>query len=219
MVQEQLQDQAETIKRLQGTVRKQAEDLNLTQTQLVNTQSSLIDLEDHLTTLEDQQATADEAAVASLHETEPAPESPQSPQKNGSQKLPLGQTPLPQSADEDSDAAQSAFVNTIDSIFPPASGESQGDDKADIPELHEDPFELFEKGKAAVQARAMDQNTRGKAAERQAVTSETQTGQQAGRNKPKPRGRPKGRGKAKGAQLIQKAPPQGKHCLRFGTVP
>ena len=212
-MQEQLQDQVQTIERLQDTVKKQAEDLEWTQTQLINTQSSLIDLESHLTTLEDQQA--DEAAGASLHKQEPNSETSQPPAKIRNQKLPLEQDSQLQSTGQRDDAVNSAFVDTIDSIFPPSTAEGTADDTADIPELHEDPYELFEKGKAAVQARA---NKRGKAAEQQAVISDVQSGQQAEKAKPKARGRPKGKGKGKAAQLVQKAPPQGKHCLTFESA-
>ncbi|KAL3145047.1 hypothetical protein ABBQ32_003538 [Trebouxia sp. C0010 RCD-2024] len=208
LYEEQLQDQAQTIERLRDTVRKQAEDLEWTQTQLSDTQSSLIDLESHLTTLEDQQATADEAAGASIQHPEPNPESSQSPAEAGRQKSPLEQDPLPQSTGQGDDAVQSAFVDTIDSIFPPSSGEGKADDMADVPELHEDPYKLFEKGKAAVQARAVGQNKEEKATKQQAVTSGAQTGHQAEKAKPKARGRPKGKGKGKAAQLVQKSPPQ-----------
>lgn len=214
---QRLQDQLQISERLQETVRKQAEDLEWVQTQLSDTQSSLIDLESHLTTLEDQQAIADEAAGASLQQPEPNPESSQSPADAGMLKSPLEQDPQPQSTGQGNDAVQSAFVDTIDSIFPPSGGESN-DDMSEAPELHEDPYELFEKGKAAVQARAVGQNKEEKPTEQQAVTSDAQTGQQAEKAKPKARGRPKGKGKGKAAQLVQKAPPQGKHCLSFDLL-
>ena len=228
-LQEQLQAQAQTIERLEDTVRKQADDLDWTQTQLINTQGSLIDLENHLTTLEDLQAEAEEAAAASLQQSEAslpsATEATQPPADSARQNLPLREESLPESTDQGDDAVQSTFVDTIDSIFPPSDGDGEA---GDMPELPADPLELFEKGKAAVQARAVDQNKdladlpalhedpyelfekgkaavqaraveHNKAAPQQSVTGDIRTGQQAGTGK--------------GGDLIQKNSPQGKQCL------
>ena len=157
-LQDQLQDQEQTIQKLEDTVRQQAEDLNWTQSQLISTQGSLIDLETHLTTLEDQQA--NEASL--LQQSSPAPTSatPQSlsrlnqpPFDSASQKL---QGLPPKTPGPGSDPVQSAFVSSIDSIFPPSGGDFEA---GDMPDLPDDPLELFERGKAAVQARAANQNT------------------------------------------------------------
>ena len=159
-LQEQLQDRVQTIQKLENTVRQQAEDLNWTQSQLRSTQGSLIDLETHLTTLEDQQAKADEAAAASLQQPEAASATAplrgktQLPGKSASQKLQLKEELLPTSSSQGGDPVQSAFVNSIDSIFPPSGGDSEA---GDMPDLPDDPYELFERGKAAVQARAANQ--------------------------------------------------------------
>lgn len=151
-----MQDQTQTIQKLKETVRQQAEDLNWTQSQLISTQGSLIDLETHLTTLEDQQA--NEASL--LQQSKPAPTSAtppsllrvtQPPLDSASQKLPLREDLVPNTSGQGSDPVQSAFVSSIDSIFPPSGG---GFEAGDMPDLPEDPLELFERGKAAVQARA-----------------------------------------------------------------
>ena len=191
-LQEQLQDQVQTIQKLEDTVRQQAEDLNWTQSQLLSTQGSLIDLETHLTTLEDQQA--DEAAAASLQQPKAASAASslkgntQPAGGSASEKLQLKEDLLP-SSPSSNDPVQAAFVNSIDSLFPPSGGDSeagdmpdlpndpyelfergkaavqarganQNKDMADVPELHEDPYELFEMGKAAVESRAMQQNSK-----------------------------------------------------------
>ena len=187
----------QTIQKLEDTVRRQAEDLNWTQSQLISTQGSLIDLETHLTTLEDQQA--DEAAAASLQQPKAASASASSTLKGSTQpagdsagqKLQLKKDLLPSPPSQGGDPVQAAFVNSIDSIFPPSGGDSESGDmpdlpddpyelfergkaavqarranpnknSADMPELHEDPYELFEMGKAAVKSRAMQQKSKSK---------------------------------------------------------
>ena len=162
VLQEQLQDQVQTIQKLEDTVRQQAEDLNWTQSQLLSTQGSLIDLETHLTTLEEQQATADEAAAASQQQSDTAPMSPSSlrgntqpPGASAGKKLKLKEDLLPTSPSQGGDPVQAAFVNSIDSMFPPSGEDSE---VGDMPDLPKDPYELFERGKAAVQARASNQN-------------------------------------------------------------
>lgn len=166
-LQEHLQDQVQTIQKLEETVRQQAEDLDWTQSQLISTQGSLIDLETHLTTLEDQQAKADEVATASLQQPEAAPASAtpslrgrtQTRGNSAGQKLQLKEELLPSSPSQGGDPVQAAFVNSIDSIFPPSGGDGEAGGDSEMPDLPEDPYELFEKGKAAVQARAANQNT------------------------------------------------------------
>lgn len=155
-LQEQLQDQVQTIQKLEDTVRQQAEDLNWTQSQLISTQGSLIDLETHLTTLEDQQANEASLQQSSPSATPTISRVTQPSVNSASQKLSLREDLAPNTPGQGSDPVQSAFVSSIDSIFPPSGGD---DEAGDMPDLPEDPLELFERGKAAVQARAANQST------------------------------------------------------------
>ena len=86
-------------------------------------------------------------------------------------------------------------MNTIDSIFPPSVEGSDADDTADLPELHEDPFQLFERGRAAVEARAKRSSEQQLPSE-QPATSDLQDEQQSRAerssslvNKPSPQGK------------------------------
>ena len=199
VVQERVKDQEQTIARLQETMRQQAEDLDWTQNQLINTQSSLIDLEGHLTTLEEQQAEQAAAAAAAMQpESAPAssPDNVQQP-SDPLDKFPLKQDALQQTEQEDE--VQSAFVSTIDSLFPPSPEGSEADDMADASELHEDPYELFERGKAAVQARANKQTAAQAPPSQQLSKPDLQTGQQMSATRSN--------------NLTQQNPPQGKQCF------
>ena len=203
VLQEQVKEQEQTIARLQETVRQQAEDLDWTQNQLINTQSSLIDLEGHLTTLEEQQAeqAAASAASSAAESTRPGPVLVSSPDLAQQPSDPLEKFPLSEDAlqqKEREDEVQSAFVSSIDSLFPPSPEGSEDDDTADVPELHEDPFELFEKGKAAVQARAKKQNAEQTPPAQQPSKPDMQTGQHISATRSN--------------NLTQQNPPQGKHC-------
>ena len=184
VLQEQLQERARTIKGLEQTVQQQVEELQWTQRQLLDTQSSLIELETHLTSLEDEQA--EQAAATTLpHPTQcamPAVSSDdisdvsnaQQAAGTKSQKFPL-RPDLLQHPPAGDDEVQSAFVNTIDSLFPPSSAGSEPDSTDYALELHEDPLELFEKGKAAVEGRARKQPQRKKMRMQQATKPGTQS--------------------------------------------
>lgn len=141
-------------------MKQQAEDLNWTQSQLISTQGSLIDLETHLTTLEDQQANEASLQQSSPAHTSVTPPSlssvTQPPVNSASQKLSLREDVAPKTPGQGSDPVQSAFVSSIDSLCPPSGGDFEA---SEMPDLPDDPLELFERGKAAVQARAANQNT------------------------------------------------------------
>lgn len=169
-MQAEITEQAGSVQRLEAAMAQNLADLEATQAQLEATQSSLIDLEDHLTTLEEED----------VDDLEP-PSSPSSSLSDPNQNL--GATAIPPenrtmsqaaaSLDQNAgqpgtdlisgssaaasgreDAVQSAFVSTMDSLFPPAQDISDEDAAAAEQLLCEDPYELFERSKAALQARA-----------------------------------------------------------------
>lgn len=169
-MQDEIAEQAASIQRLEAAMAENLADLEATQAQLEATQSSLIDLEDHLTTLEEEDD----------DDLEP-PSSPSSllsdPRQNlGATATPPENRPMSQitanldqkagqpdsdltssssaAASGREDEVQSAFVSTMDSLFPPAQDISDEDAAAAEQLLCEDPYELFERSKAALQARA-----------------------------------------------------------------
>ncbi len=193
-VQEEVEQQAGVIGRLEAALERQLEDLEATQAQLEATQSSLIDLEDHLTTLEEEDDDEDDEVDSARSPSSPSslqpgsdadPSAAAAPSQASSQASPdlahkAGQlqnnTPNESTSGRD-DAVQSAFVDTIGSLFPPPQNISDEDAAEAELALHEDPFELFEQGKAVVQARAEQQPV---AEDRQLQQPDLADGGQAG---------------------------------------
>lgn len=180
-MQDEISRQARTIELLEDAVARQAAALQNTQAQLEATQSSLIDLEDHLTTLEEDGDDDDDdlgpnpsfsspsilqpkvgmppqGAVPNVSEesrTSQRSEIDQKSQLDGEIK---GKSSPARGAPGRDDAVQAAFVSTMDSLFPPAQQISDEDAAAAEQMLCEDPYELFERSKAALQARAEQQS-------------------------------------------------------------
>lgn len=161
-LQEQIAAQASTIDELRESLASQLEDLESTQLQLEATQSSLIDLESHLTSLEEE-SDEDEPERLSSQAASDAPQATQRQAKQGSKDA---ETPNPvvsldaqqHTSPEENDMLASAVVNAFDDLFP-ASTNSEEDDASGRSEAPEDPFELFERGKAAVEARGQQGTT------------------------------------------------------------
>ncbi len=171
-LQAEIAEQAASIQRLEAAMAQNLADLEATQAQLEATQSSLIDLEDHLTTLEEEEDDDDDLEPPSspssllsdsnpnLGPTATPPENGPMSQVTASLDQTAGQpgtdlTSSPSAAASGrDDEVQSAFVSTMDSLFPPAQDISDEDAAAAEQLLCEDPYELFERSKAALQARA-----------------------------------------------------------------
>ncbi len=169
-MQAEIAEQAASIQRLEAAMAQNLEDLEATQAQLEATQSSLIDLEDHLTTLEeedDDDLEPPSSPSSLLSDPNQNPGTTATPPENRpmnevasdlDQKAGQPGTDLTSSssatASGKEDEVQSAFVSTMDSLFPPAQDISDEDAAAAEQLLCEDPYELFERSKAALQARA-----------------------------------------------------------------
>ena len=169
-MQAEVAEQAASVQRLEAAMAQNLADLEATQAQLEATQSSLIDLEDHLTTLEQEDGCDIEppsSPSSSLSDPNPsftatatAPED----RPMGQVAASLDQQAVQPGSDLTSsssaaasgreDEVQSAFVSTMDSLFPPAQDIGDEDAAAAEQLLCEDPYELFERSKAALQARA-----------------------------------------------------------------
>ena len=174
LIQGEIEQQAQNIERLESALKRQIGELEATQAQLEATQSSLIDLEDHLTTLEEEEEDVDDELAETSTASFPVQPDTQldshvltteSEQRSSSQGAPepiqkagVVQTGLEEesssaTAAEQHDEVQASFVSSMDSLFP-VSEDSGEASKADLElSLCEDPYELFEKGKAAVHAR------------------------------------------------------------------
>ena len=182
-MQDEISQQARTIELLEDAVARQAAALQATQAQLEATQSSLIDLEDHLTTLEEDGDDDDgdlgpslslsspsilqpnvgfppQGAVASVSEDSRTSQRSDIDQKSQLDNEMKGKSSPASGAPGRDDAVQAAFVSTMDSLFPPAQQISDEDAAAAEQMLCEDPYELFERSKAALQARADQQSAR-----------------------------------------------------------
>ena len=168
------------IEQLEGAVALQEGAMKTIQTRLEATQSSLLVLEDHLTTLEEEDEDDDDlehqssfSSPSSLQPnagfTPSAAVDSVSEASNNSQRSDMerkgqldseldGKSSAAGAASGQDDAAQAAFVNTIDTLFPPAQEISDADAAAAEQMLCEDPYELFERSKAALQARAERQS-------------------------------------------------------------
>lgn len=180
-MQDEISRQARTIELLEDSVARQAAALQNTQAQLEATQSSLIDLEDHLTTLEEDGDDDDDdlglnpsfsspstlqpngdipppGAIASVSEDSRTSQTSEIDQKSQLDDEMKGKSSPAGSAPGRDDAVQAAFVSTMDSLFPPAQQISDEDAAAAEQMLCEDPYELFERSKAALQARAEQQS-------------------------------------------------------------
>lgn len=181
--QDEMSRQARTIEVLEEAVARQAAALQNTQAQLEATQSSLIDLEDHLTTLEEDGDDDDDdgdlgpnlsfpspstlqpnvvlpppGAIASVSQDSRTSQRSDADQKNQLDNELKGKSSPASGAPGRDDAVQAAFVSTMDSLFPPAQQISDEDAAAAEQMLCEDPYELFERSKAALQARAEQQS-------------------------------------------------------------
>ena len=180
-MQDEISRQARTIEVLEEAAARQAAALQASQAQLEATQSSLIDLENHLTTLEEDGDDDDGDLGPNLALSSPSTLQPNvglpppgaagsvSEDSRTSQRSDLdhksqldnemkGKSSPASDAPGRDDAVQAAFVSTMDSLFPPAQQISDEDAAAAEQMLCEDPYELFERSKAAVQARAEQQS-------------------------------------------------------------
>ncbi|KAL0021976.1 hypothetical protein WJX77_002082 [Trebouxia sp. C0004] len=171
LYQAEIAEQAASIQRLEAAMAHNLEELEATQAQLEATQSSLIDLEDHLTTLEEEddddlEPPSSPSSVLSdsnpnLAATGPPPESRLMGQvaatRAGQPGSDLTGASSAAASGRDNEV-QSAFVSTMNSLFPPAQDISDEDAAAAEQLLCEDPYELFERSKAALQARAEQQS-------------------------------------------------------------
>ena len=102
-------------------------------------------LDSHVSTTESEQRSSSQDA-------------PEPIQKAGEVQTGLEDESSSATAAEHNDGVQASFVSTMDSLFP-VSEDSGEASKADLElSLCEDPYELFEKGKAAVHARAKVQS-------------------------------------------------------------
>jgi uncharacterized coiled-coil protein SlyX len=169
-MQAEIAEQAASIQRLEAAMAQNLAEMEATQAQLEATQSSLIDLEDHLTTLEeedDDDLKPPSSPFSSLSDSNQNLAATASPPENrlmGQVAASLDQKAGQPGSDVTSgfsaaasgreDEVQSAFVSTIDSLFPPAQDINNEDAAAAEQLLCENPFELFERSKAALQARA-----------------------------------------------------------------
>lgn len=145
--------QAQYIDELQQAVAAKHEQLQLSQSQLEATQSSLIDLESHLTSLEeDNQPPRIGAELGQLAANE---EDQQIQMQNLLEGL---NTEEAEGIIDREESLASTIVDVFGDMFP-ASSEANSDSTAEEAALHEDPYELFEKGKAAVEGRGKRQVT------------------------------------------------------------
>ena len=153
-LQDDIAKQAQYIEELQQAVAAKQEQLQLSQAQLEATQSSLIDLESHLTSLEEDEQPPPMS-------TEPPVSSNEAERKMQVQSLvDMARAEELDGTSDQEDSIASIAAAVFDDMFP-VSSESDSDSTAEesdlLEELHEDPYELFEKGKAAVEARGKPQ--------------------------------------------------------------